>query len=163
MLAPVIDPASGVHLGTHFTYITQQYGGWRKSPIVPAKITLGSLAGGVIPLSANALTAEAVLLAEGIEDALTAALMHPQLGVLAAVSVGNLAAISFPPHVRLVVLVRQRDGTNGGVYRAREKAIRRWLAEGRCVEVLDPPPGVKDINEAWQRCLARQSTVAGAR
>jgi hypothetical protein len=161
LLAPIRDTRSDEHVATQYIYITERDGGWRKSLDSPAKIVLGRYTGGVIVLSQGALAAKNVLVAEGIEDALTASLLLPHHGVLAAICADNLAAVALPPHARVVVLVRQRDGANAGVRRTRETAIRRWLDEGRRVEVLDPPRGAKDINEAWQTALARAAHCSG--
>jgi hypothetical protein len=91
-----------------------------------------------------------LLLAEGIEDTLTAALMLPGRAAWAGIDAGNLAAVVLPPEFSVVIFVRQRDGDNPAVRRDREKAIDTWRAEGRSVRFVDPLPGYKDVNEWWQ-------------
>jgi hypothetical protein len=163
MVAAVVDPATGRHLATHTTYLCQVGGGWFKLDIKPAKTTLAPFGGGVIALTRGPSRrplrevpeGDRALVAEGIEDALTMALTHPEYRTLAAVSVGNLPMVALPPGIREVMLVEQRDGENDGVARARRSAVERWREEGRRVSVWNPPEGFKDANDYW-RALQRR-------
>lgn len=162
MLAEVTGPSSGEILGVHRTYLSSDGDVWRKANWSPAKAALGPIGGGLIELLRgptsrplfNAEEGAALILAEGIENALSAALLRPGLRAAASLSVSNLSALRLPPAIRRVVLVRDRDGSNGGVRIARERAITRWLDEGRVVDVIDPPPSQKDMNDELRACLA---------
>lgn len=167
MLAAIVAP-DGRHLATHRTWLECPPGiGWRKASLVAPKKVLASYAGGTINLwrgksgkpLREAPDGDTVAIAEGIEDALTVALACPDWRVLAAVSVANLAAVTLPPSITDVVLVLQRDGENDNVRRARAKAERRFMEEGRSVKRALPPEGHKDFND-WLR--ATQPKGVGA-
>lgn len=158
MLAAVIDPYTRKHIATHRTYLERSVEGvWRKTPY-KAKKVLGSFRGGVIPLTrgdsgkplARVPDGDGVLIAEGIENALTVAQFFPELRALAAVAVANLPEIALPPAIASVMLVRDRDGENLAVQDSRDRAIGRWMTEGRKVSVWEPPENVKDANDYWR-------------
>jgi hypothetical protein len=159
MLAAVIDPTSRKHIAVHRTYLGRNAdGSWRKSTVAKPKKVLGSFAGGIIPLTrgasgkpfAKAPDDDSALIAEGIENALTVAQFFPELRALAAVAVANLPAITLPPAIVNILLVRDRDGENRAVQDSRDRAIIRWKSEGRAVSVWEPPEGCKDANDYWQ-------------
>ena len=162
MLAPVIDPVDGKFLGAHCTYIEQSGGAWRKAPLKPNRKCWGRFDGGVIPLLRGASgkrlrdapDGDGCLVAEGIENALTAAYLRPELRALAALNVGNLAKIALPPQIGLVVLVVDDDGERTALDEARERASNRWRREGRAVEHMVPTRGYKDLNDQLQKELA---------
>ena len=163
MLAAVIDPdpavSGGRHLAVHRTYLALDPAGvWRKAPVGRPKKVIGRYAGGVIPLTRGASglplmrapEGDAALIAEGIENALTASIWFPELRALAAVAVANLAHITLPPAIADIMLIRDRDGENEAVMESRDRAIVRWTAEGRAVSLWEPPEGSKDANDYWQ-------------
>ena len=156
MLA-AITGADGAHLATHRTWIAQrQDGTWGKAPLRDAKMTLGSYAGGAIrvwrgasgrPL-AEAPDGEAVALAEGIETALSVAASCPELRVLCAVSLGNLARLELPGTVRTVIIAADNDPpSNTAAAHALARAVERFSGEGREVRIARPPAGMKDFND----------------
>lgn len=159
MLAPIITPEGGryQHTATHVTFLGEGNDGvWRKAGVDPAKKCYGAYRGGVIPLLrgrsgkslADAPEGDAVLIAEGIENALAASLcVDDEPRVVACVSVGNLPNIALPPTIKTVFLALDRDGENEGVRTARNKARKRFTGEGRNVEMLTPPAGVKDFSD----------------
>lgn len=157
MLAAVIDPATRKHIATHHTFLEERAGAWRKARVEPAKITLGPFRGGVIPLLRGvtrkpvaAAEDETLLIGEGIENVLSVGRAFPDRRAWAAVAVGNLAAIAIPERFVDVMLIKDRDGENDGPRQARDRAVHRWLHEGRAVTEWAPPPGYKDANEWWQ-------------
>ena len=155
MLAAITD-GQGEHVATHRTWLARDdAGSWGKAALRDAKKTLGSYASGFIPLQPGASgkplrqapIGETVAIAEGIETALSVALACPELRVLAAVSLGNMARIVIPPAVRVVMLCADNDGPeNTGAARALASAVERFAAEGRQVRVARPPIG-KDFND----------------
>lgn len=156
MLAPVIHAETREHIATHRTYLETVGGQWRKARVDKPKKILGAASGGVIPLThgasrkpiAKAPAGDQCLMAEGIENALTAAQWFPELRALAAVSAGNLPTIRLPAAITMVMLVRDRDGMNAAVMQSRDVALGSWRAEGRECRLWVPPPGTKDANEA---------------
>ncbi|MFW5920820.1 MAG: toprim domain-containing protein, partial [Polyangiales bacterium] len=142
-------------------------GRWTKAPLERPKMVYGSHKGGTIRLWRGASRRplgeappdDTIAVAEGIEDALTVALVCPEWRVLAAVSVGNLVELELPPAVKDVVLVCQRDGENRGVRRARERAVTRWHAEGRAPRLAWPPEGFKDFND-WLKAESHDTAAA---
>ncbi len=156
MLAAITGP-DGAHLATHRTWLAQRPdGSWGKAPLRDPKMTLGSYAGGTIrvwrgasglPL-AEAPEGEAVALAEGIETALSVAVSCPELRVLCAVSLGNLARVDLPPTVAEVIICADNDGAeNTAAARALARAVERFGGEGRQVRIARPPAGMKDFND----------------
>jgi hypothetical protein len=168
MLAPIIDPGGGgptPQIAVHVTFLHQgDDGHWRKANVDTAKKSYGPAKGGVIPLLRgrsgrplrHAPEGDAVLIGEGIENSLAASLcVDGEPRVLAAVSVGNLPRIALPPTIKTVILAYDRDGENQGVFKARNVARQRFKSEGRDVEILQPPVGIKDFSDylcdpAWR-------------
>jgi len=141
----------------HRTFLARGLGGtWGKAPVPCPKLTLGSWAGGFIPISKggsgcsmlSAPPGEPVMLAEGIEDALSLALLYPERRVLATISIGNLGQITLPPAVSTVYLAVDNDYGNPAAARCVQAAIRRYAdaAAGREVLVMRSPLG-KDFND----------------
>lgn len=154
MLAAITD-GSGQHVATHRTWLAADAAGiWRKARLREPKKSLGSYAGGFIPLQRGssgkplrgAPQGEAVALVEGIETALSVALACPELRTLAAVSLGNMAKVVLPPAVRVVILCADNDGDNHAASVALDRAAERFTAEGREVRIARPPLG-KDFND----------------
>jgi hypothetical protein len=149
MVAAVTDGA-GSMVAVHRTWLQQGEGGrWIKARLQNPKMSLGSVAGGSIriwrgasgkPL-AKAPAGETVLIAEGIEDALSCALLCPELRVLSAVSLANMARIVLPPAVATVILAADNDGANEAAARALQRAVDRFAGEGRTVRVARSPVG----------------------
>lgn len=155
MLAAIVGP-DGRHAATHRTWLTPADGGrWTKAPLRSAKMVLGSFAGGHIPLArgasgaplAQAPAGEAVAIAEGIETGLSVAVALPELRVLSAVSLGNLARVALPPAVREVILAADNDVGNPGAERALQRAVDTFVAQGRIVRIARSDVG-KDFNDA---------------
>lgn len=156
MLAPIVLPG-GHQIALHVTFLHRgDDGGWRKAGVEPAKKCYGAYSGGVIPLLrgrsgrplARAPDGDTVLIAEGIENALAASLVvDDEPRVLACVSVGNLPNIALPAAIKTVILALDRDGENEAVRRKRTAARQRFLSEGRVVETMKTPEGVKDFSD----------------
>ncbi len=161
MLAAITDGA-GQHVATHRTWLaTDGAGRWGKAALRNPKMTLGSYAGGFIPLQRGASGRpireasedETVAIAEGIETALSVAIACPELRVLAAVSLGNMARLALPPALRAVILCADNDGAdNQAAARALRTATARLASEGRQVRVARPPIG-KDFNDTLRAAL----------
>ena len=146
--------SDGQMIGLHRTWLELVEGQWRKGRLTASKKVLGNIRGGTIRLwrgasglpLAQAAPGSEVVIAEGIETGLSIALSCPERRVLAAVSVGNLAAIELPPQIEGVVIAAENDGFNTPVMTALQRAIDRWMAEGRKVRVARSPVG-SDMND----------------
>lgn len=163
MVAAIAD-AGGRHIATHRTYLAERPDAdgvlaWRKAPLRDPKMTLGPMRGGFIRLSRGAggrpwreLRADdTVAFAEGIETALSVALLVPEWRVAAAVSLSNLAALSLPPTLRRVVICADNDPPNSAAVITLKKAIDHLTRSGREVRVARPEPGIKDWNDALRQ------------
>jgi hypothetical protein len=124
-----------------------------KAPLCDPKRTLGRYPGGSIRLWRGATAkpvakiqpGEPILLSEGIEDGLTAALAMPDARVWAIVSLGNLRALWLPADC-IPVLLQQND-TNPKTILARERALQALWTRGFRPRVAPAPAIVKDIND----------------
>jgi len=171
MLAPLVRPSTGEVVGVHQTFlglVPGMPGVWGKAAVAPAKKSFGEKKGNIIPLLKGksrkglmqAPEGDLLLIAEGIENALTGALAWPEARVVAGVDIGNLSAIALPAVFRHLVFVADRDGFNPATDQAREAAIARWQAEGREVEIMLPPVGFKDVNDFWRDQRAGPKAIA---
>jgi hypothetical protein len=151
MVAGVVN-LEGHHVATHRTWIRPDGSG--KAGLVEPKKALGKFAGGFIPLwkgeSAQSMrhhkAGEPILVSEGIEDGLTAAMARPQYRVIAAISLSNIGALVLPPDMGPLIILAQRDEKQGAID-ALERAVARHQSAGRDVRLAYPPKGVKDYNE----------------
>ncbi|MGN6124680.1 MAG: DUF7146 domain-containing protein [Sphingomonas oligoaromativorans] len=169
MLATMVTP-EGVQVATHRTWFGRDPRTrlWVKAdgadigvPRGSAKKVLGRCGGAFVPIAKGASgrsmgelasaagDAEPVYVSEGIEDALSIAMIRPELRVIAAYSLGNIGAIAFPARIDPVVIVADRDAKPQAV-EALERAIARQQARGKRVQLVMPPPGFKDMNEWLQ-------------
>lgn len=94
------------------------------------------------------ITNEVLVLGEGIETALSAAVAMPDWRSWAAGSLSLLAMLEWPPCVGHVVLLGENDG-GAAAREAFAAAEARWRAraEGRVLTVLRPPAGCSDLND----------------
>jgi hypothetical protein len=160
MVAAVVDH-KGKFLAAHRTFLWVEAGGTvGKAPITPNKMMLGPVQGGVIPvwpgLHGKAWPAiapgEKCAVCEGIEDALSVAVLFPAWRVVAAGSVGNLARIVLPAGFGRIVIAAQNDPTfnaQGGVHEvlaALDAAVRNFRRQGVEVGITRPRIG-KDFND----------------
>lgn len=157
-MVAAVTGAGGDHQATHRTWLAKDAAGvWRKAPLRDPKMSLGSVAGGCVRLwrgasskpLARAPEGETVAVAEGIETALSVAIACPELRVLSAVSLSNMAKLALPAAVRSVIVCADDDGDNEKARHALDRAVRTFLAQGRAVRIARPPVG-KDFNDTLQ-------------
>lgn len=162
IVAAITRPAAnGKHelVAAHRTWLRRDGAG--KAPVENPKMTRGGYLGGSIPLwrgasnkpLRDAIEGETVLISEGIEDGLTAALAVPEYRVLCAVSLMNLGAVELPAAIKHVVILGQNDpwwsdpaGRAHGAARGLDRAIKRFQGQGRTVRLARTETG-KDIND----------------
>lgn len=145
--------------GVHRTYLAAGAGGAvGKADLKAPKKTLGRWKGGSIRLwrgasgkgLRHAPGGDVVVISEGIEDGLTAALHRPDFRVLAAVSVGNMANIVLPKAIGTVFIAAQNDAADSQAANALQNALHHFHAEGFDVMRITPPGGAHDLNELEQ-------------
>lgn len=165
MIAAVRDTTGEYrgNIAVHRTYLTVDPDGrvTKAVGVDEAKLALGPYAGGVIPLSKGASGKawgqapqnDLVLIGEGIEDCLTAALAVPEARVVAAISISNYQNI-VPPAGTIVTLLDQddpelgKDGRPHATIAAKTAAIEAWQRHGNLVRRLDAKAlGAKDLND----------------
>ena len=163
MVTAIAGP--GGQIGTHRTYLQVVAPGVVRKLTIDgstreAKKVMGQFRGGHIavwrgasgkPLR-EAPAGEIVDVVEGIEDALSLAVVAPEFRIVAAVSLGNMGTLDLPPQITTVRLWRDAD-TGKQAIAAFDRAIEAHLRAGRRVLVaaLD---GAKDINEALMQDAA---------
>jgi len=153
-LVAAVTDAAGEHIATHRTWLTERGGRWTKAPLRAPKMSLGSVRGGTIRLWRGASgrplreapEGETVVIAEGIETALSVAIACPELRVLSAVSLANMPSVVLPPAVRSVILCADNDGDNAGAAGLLQRAVDHFAAQGRAVRIARSPVG-KDFND----------------
>lgn len=173
MLAQMILP-TGEHVATHRTWLGRcpRTRRWVKACDADlgvsrkgCKKVTGRSKGAFVPLRKGASRLsmgqmrrpEALYTAEGIENALSAAVKKPDARIVAAYSLGNLGMIEFPPAIETIVLIGDRDEAPAGAdateiekaqkkIEAFERAIARQQSRGHRVQIILPPPGLKDMN-----------------
>ncbi|MFZ4687870.1 MAG: DUF7146 domain-containing protein [Polymorphobacter sp.] len=137
------------------------------------KMSLGPLAGGVIPLwrgdsklgwsalwdaelSLDWPAVEAdrsVTICEGIEDGLSLAIAAPERRIVCTASLPNMQAVNLPPCLTHVTIAADNDKPgSGAAVSGLPKAIARLQAQGRTVRVARAPLPHKDFN-AWLQHL----------
>lgn len=177
MVASIIDPMTGRQVALHRTWLQLHPDGQvTKAPLKDAKMSLGPLKGGIISLSKgrniDPATGEVTRgqplskckkpvrlhLTEGIEDGLTVALAALDERVAAAVSLGNMLSLRFPPLVAEIVMHRQNDPPGSKAAVLFDKVCARFVGMGLRVRVAKPPEGVKDVNDLVRE--ARKEAVA---
>ena len=154
MLACVVGPR-GRFQTIHRTWLERQSdGSVRKAPVVEPKKIYSACKGGLIPLWRGASgqpwkkapAGDVLGLTEGIEDALTYAVAVPEHRVAAALNVGNLAHVRLPPAIVTIIIAADNDEPGSPADRTLQRAVARFLAEGRDVRIARCPAGVKDLN-----------------
>lgn len=166
MLAIITD-ARGRPIACHRTWLALAPDGrWDKAPVPKAKKVLGDYGGGAIHLWAGlgpkggkpaplseAPPGQHVYLSEGIEDALSGAILAPEGRYWAAISLGNFAEVALPDCVTDLTLIADRD-PHPEQRAVLDRAIATHSAAGRTVRVWMNEDGGKDLNDALRGRIA---------
>jgi hypothetical protein len=152
-MVAAITGADGRHTATHRTWLAQQNGVWTKAPVATPKKVRGRIDGGSIRLwrgaghrrLAECRPDEIVGIGEGIETCLSVAIACPELRVVSAISLGNMASIALPNACRRVVLLADND-KKPQAQSALLRAVNAHIAAGREVRVARAQDG-KDFND----------------
>jgi hypothetical protein len=154
MVAAVTD-AHGRMIAVHRTWLDRTPDGrWVKAPVRFAKKSLGSPRGGLIRLwrgasgkpLAKASADEPIVIGEGIETCLSVVIACPELRVVSAVSLWNMACVMLPDTIRAVTILKDEDGSNKQAACGFQRAVTWFQSGGRTVRVARPPVG-KDFND----------------
>lgn len=167
--------------GVHRTWLAQRPDGtWGKAPVARPKKIYGSMKGGFIRLvrgvgprggavaMARAPEGSRAYIAEGIEDALSIAVINGMTGeprdvaswfAFAAISLGNLREVDLPPAFTSVVVIADNDA-GADEQTALDRAVQRFARQGRSVSVWKNRWGGKDANDALRLALTTEGETA---
>lgn len=179
MVAAICDH-HGETIACHRTWLAPRPGGgWGKAVIhsprtghpLPVKKVLGDFKGGAIRLGngigpkggkgaplAQCPPGSRVYIAEGIETALSARVLRPDIRVLAAVSLANMGQIKLPDAVAEVVLITDSDSHPQAVAQL-DRAIAAHTARGRKVRIWASGRPGEDLNDALMRAKREEAEV----
>lgn len=171
MVTLVAGP-DGKAVACHRTYLELYDGRWRKARVPEPKKVLGDYKGGAIRLwrglgprggagrrLSDLEPGAHVWIAEGIEDALSCALVLPEATVLSAISLSNMGGIWLPDTVAEVTLVADRDDGEQA-QAALQAAIEAHASAGRTVRLWQNHDGGKDLNDALKARIEREKGAA---
>jgi hypothetical protein len=136
MVAAVTD-LDGRQTGAHRTWLNPDGSG--KASVESPRRAMGDLLGHGVRFG---VTGEVLAAGEGIETVLSPRQVLPHMPMLAALSAAHLAAILFPPPLRRLYVLKDRDPAGDG---ARDSLIARATSVG--IEAIAVSPVCEDFNE----------------
>ena len=145
MVAPLRDVLTGKIVGAHRTALTPD---GRK---IDRKM-LGTAMNAAVMLDPLRAISGTLHVAEGIETALAGRQNYGLTPIWALGTSGAIAALPVLPNVQTLVIAAENDG--GASAKAIEAVGTRWHAAGRTIEIIRPPQGAKDLNDAILRGAA---------
>lgn len=140
LVAAVTDLA-GHQTGGHRTWLAPDGSG--KAAVETPRRAMGDLLGHAVRFGT---AAEVLAAGEGIETVLSPRQVLARMPMLAALSAAHLAAILFPPSLRRLYVVRDRDPAGDG---ARDSLAARAADLG--IEAISLTPREGDFNDDLQR------------
>lgn len=176
-MVAMVTNLAGEHIATHRTWLKPDGSGKagaeeigldrRGQPNDPKKV-MGGYWGGHIPIwkgthrepLRDIPPGTDIYSGEGIEDAATCACADPSLRVICHISVGNLMALDLPPQMGRLILLKQNDPPGSDADRAFKRGIAHHRAQGRRVAIVEPPRGVKDLNDLATGARAKREENA---
>jgi hypothetical protein len=115
---------------------------------------------------------ESILVSEGLEDLLSA-LTIAEIGLteetrygfrrrvvpardlraVCGISLSFMAVVEFPPQIRRVIILQQRDAKGSKAEQGLPRVVERFRQQGRQVLLMPPPAwaGLKDMNDFARR------------
>lgn len=153
MLAP-IRQVTGEITGVHATFLKPD--GTGKAAVPNPKLMLGGKQGGFVRLSrgqsglpfedvAKTSMIEPLVLGEGIETCLSAAIALPEARVWAALDLGNMASLPFRPEIRPLVILKEND-VKPAALEQRQRVMDALMEKGFDVREMVPTWG-NDFND----------------
>jgi hypothetical protein len=141
MIARIDHGASGDGLGVHATYLAMD--GSSKATLKPERRIIGTASGGAVQLG-QPQRDRRLIVGEGIENAIALGLSL-RAPAWAALGAPGLRSLALPPKANIITIAADHD--KAGIKAARI-AAKRWVAEGREVEICIPPVPGTDWNDA---------------
>ncbi|REF66727.1 DUF7146 domain-containing protein [Paracoccus versutus] len=136
LVAAVTDLA-GHQTGAHRTWLAPDGSG--KAAVETPRRAMGDLLGHGVRFGAAGVVLAA---GEGIETVLSPRQVLPHMPMLAALSAAHLAAVLFPPSLRRLYVLRDRDPAGNG---ARDSLVARATSLG--IEAISLTPHEGDFND----------------
>lgn len=140
MIAAVTDLA-GHQTGAHRTWLAAD--GSDKAAVETPRRAMGELLGNGVRFGT---AGDVLAVGEGIETVLSPRQVLPCMPVLAALSAAHMAAVLFPPTLRRLYVIQDRDPAGEG---ARDSLLARAASLGMEARVLMPVEG--DFNDDLRR------------
>ncbi|MCJ2020509.1 toprim domain-containing protein [Methylobacterium sp. E-065] len=138
-VAPLTCIATGRVIGVHRTALTLD--GTKLG-----RKMLGTAEGAAVMLDPMSAVTETLHVAEGIETALAAREHYGLAPIWALGTSGAIGRLPVLPNVQRLVVIGENDA--GASRKAVEAVGARWSTTGRTVEIIWPPTGAKDLNDA---------------
>lgn len=167
MVAMIVN-AAGEQIGTHRIFLQRhKILGWGKLQGATAKMVLGNMWGGFVPINKGSSAksmgqmpeGEPIYVTEGIEDAIAVRMAKPEARIIAAVALGNIGAIVLPERAERLIIVCDRDD-KARAQDQLESSIAHQQARGIRVDLVLPPKEHKDIND-WLLAIAAEAEAGG--
>lgn len=146
LIAAIMDPRDALQ-GVHINLLSPC--GTRKADVATPRRTIGRLMGGAVRLHDDGLPSSTLLVAEGIETALSAAIAL-DLSAWAALTAGNLARFNPPPGTRRLIVAADRGAAGEA---AGDTLARRMVQIALPTEIALAPDGCSDWNDWTRRSL----------
>jgi len=140
MVAAVTD-LTGHQTGAHRTWLAPDGSG--KAPVATPRRAMGDLLGHGVRFGT---AGEVLVVGEGIETVLSPRQILPRMPMLAALSAAHLAAVLFPPTLRRLYVLKDRDPAGDG---ARNSLVARAASHG--IEAISLSPVEGDFNDDLRR------------
>lgn len=140
LVAAVTDLA-GHQTGAHRTWLAPDGSG--KAAVETPRRAMGDLLGHGVRFGT---AGEVLAVGEGIETVLSPRQVLPHMPMLAALSAAHLAAVLFPPSLRRLYVLRDRDPAGDG---ARDSLLARAASFG--IEAISLTPREGDFNDDLRR------------
>jgi len=154
MLAAVRNPAGEITsqiTGLHRTFLSATEA--KKANIEDPKKALGQLHGGGAWLSRGSAEGGCLVVAEGIETALSVKMAFPAVALVAALTAPHLELINIPDHYRRIAIAADPDmaGMRAARALASRLASQDERGQGRTVRIISPAEGEGDFNDLLMR------------
>ena len=140
LLAAVTDLA-GQQTGAHRTWLAPDGSG--KAPVETPRRAMGDLLGHGVRFG---VAGDVLAVGEGIETVLSPRQVLPRMPMMAALSAAHLAAVLFPPALRRLYVLKDRDPAGDG---ARDSLVARAASLG--IEAISLTSVEGDFNDDLRR------------
>lgn len=133
MVSAILKWPDQTLIGIHRTYLDPSNA--KKASLDINKMMLGKASGGAVRLSP---LSELLIVAEGIESALSVLQAQPNATVWAALSAGGIKNLCLPDEAIIKIIIIAADHDSPGI-KAAIQAVNLWVSAGRNVKIALPP------------------------